>query len=347
MQVIKIDEKLESRKLYEEQQGNRPGLKFDRAEYLLSLLSLPPAKVDAHNLPQGTCHNWQEMKVMSPPNGVFQGLYKAFDRHRAYVLTPDTVWAALTRAFVNYQRLPGNADKLRGVFRIDWQGQKEVHIVNNEVRRKDPNIDIKPFVGQFTAAVGEVLPELSRALTLEFTTSTVLDKLINSITVLAGASSYVSLTMHTCCGLPEVRMMGTAVDWETLKQRGRALLEYMPPCPWRAKTLNLLSELSSSAQGNWDPEWWKGLFNENGMSGGPFFDGHFRLLFPPADVTKFPEGKYSCTIEGIPAFTVDVPFTWDYYGTKYAYGLTAGYTCFTEHSDGALEPTPHWVLHER
>jgi hypothetical protein len=174
--------------------------------------------------------------------------------------------------------------------------------------------------------------------------------------------SYFSYRFATKCGIPAVTLEGTAEDWERVHDRVGRLGVYGLGW-WVGQVGPITAEFVKAAKGDATPSFWKGIFKEEGGSGGFFISGWLVRLLPylkqregrqwRTGLRNFLLGRPSgeegtilgLTHEQLPSSVSQVPFVWDHLGTPFEYKFVAGVTAVSQDAEtGAVRPRIGWAV---
>jgi len=138
-------------------------------------------------------------------------------------------------------------------------------------------------------------------------------------------SKFFTYKISTCCGIPEITLVGSKNDWNGLKTRVQKLIAMnKDDCLGLAFWLNELEQTvdkicEAAVDKKIDKEFWSNIFKRSGGgSGGPYLSG-WSLHFYPYIEMEFQDSRYKnnfgdITPAQIPKAVSVVKFNWSYFG---------------------------------
>ncbi|KIK51638.1 hypothetical protein GYMLUDRAFT_233988 [Collybiopsis luxurians FD-317 M1] len=155
-------------------------------------------------------------------NGFVDAVTKAYNQHHAISIRPDDVWIAILTQFNFY--VNANAERLRSHF-VEHEGKKELWV------RADGNRYTVDFGYLARLMTGELKknvkdPSFCDWVLPKFTTTTLNDTVVSSVTMMATMKKYFSYGISLACGIPQVTLEGTKDDWEQIVERIEKLKDF-------------------------------------------------------------------------------------------------------------------------
>lgn len=154
---------------------------------------------------------------MLPSLGFIQTVLDCYRNHHKLVLRPDDIWIAIMvqwSIFVN-----SRAEELRHRF-VNHNGTQELAVVIDSTQM------------HLTGRISEQVAHLMRDRILDrikesernwvvgrFSTTTVRDEIVGSITLMATMQRYFRYTGRIFCGIPEITLRGKVQDWQSILDR--------------------------------------------------------------------------------------------------------------------------------
>ncbi|KAK3313368.1 hypothetical protein B0H66DRAFT_565943 [Apodospora peruviana] len=156
-------------------------------------------------------------------NGFVHTITTSYNKHHHVTIRPDDVWMAIISQFSFY--VNAHAEELREKF-VAHQGKVELEVVYNQGDRF--MVDIAYFTDKIGALLEQsIVDEGLRKWTLPaFTTTTQDDVVAASVVMMGTMQAYFSYSMHVCCGIPSVTLLGEKRDYEEMLRRVTRLGEY-------------------------------------------------------------------------------------------------------------------------
>lgn len=188
----------------------------------------------------------------------YEGMYSAYASHRPFTLSPDMVWILISQGFSAH--VNNNADDLRSMF-VKGDGKTTLEYKSLDITLDNPNSPwdkaFKDFGKQIAAHAG---PELTQALTADFSTTTDITRIASQITLMDALKPYFEFVVrYMGCGIPEVTLEGTPQDWESVLSKTQALRKYKLDW-WIDELEPVLKQFVQASKGKIDQEFWKAMF---------------------------------------------------------------------------------------
>lgn len=156
-------------------------------------------------------------------NSFVWSVVRAYCDHNELVLRPDDVWLAIMVQFSNYVNAESRVEALRDRF-VKHAGQKEIVVEVNATLETVPYDEV---LDTFSKVVDrELVDEIRAWVQPSFSTTRWEDRTVASVIMMATVRSYFKYTLRLRCGLPKVTLLGTAEDWEALRDRAVRLHQY-------------------------------------------------------------------------------------------------------------------------
>jgi len=183
--------------------------------------------------------------------------------------------------------------------------------------------------------------------------------------------SYFEFGMSTLCGIPKITIQGTKQDWASMIDRVNQLDNYGLDW-WTPGLRTSLDMFVKAFDGDIDKAFWKNLYKQDEMSGGPYVNGWINDFFPYTKTVANGQGygkskniSYKTKNRVLsqyadkrnrnglkhyeyPASYSTVPFWWQYYDIKYDMELVGGILAIDQHSDTkAVRSRVGWAVREK
>ncbi|MEV7359297.1 DUF4419 domain-containing protein [Kitasatospora sp. NPDC091276] len=267
-----------------------------------------------------------------------RAVHAAFAEHLPLSLSPDVLWYAVVHEVAVHARM--YAPRYRALFG-GAEGRREAIVVRDDALAApgpDWSRSIRLVREPLAAAVGAELVELFQP---AFSTTTPDDASSALVALMDVVSPYYAFRWETRCGIPRIRLEGTAGDWALLVARVAGLAERFDwLAPWFAELRPVLDEIAATAAGGTvDDEFWRSLFKWRSMSGGPRVTGwltaflahtqtpdgpRLRQSFGWREADANPYHRDSFAVNDFPSHVSKVPFVWDHLGREIPMAFTAG-----------------------
>lgn len=284
----------------------------------------------------------------------------AFNDHVPLVLGPDEVWITMARAVAQHINL--NPEDCRKAL-VSWEGKQRLVVQADHFKKGSPLNDWEWAFQQFGAQIEGFIGKKRDMFDPTFSTTSATEKAAIQVQMMDALSSYFEYGMRTCCGIPQVTLLGEIDDWSSILARVNAFGEFYPK--WAHEPLQYVAaEFVKAAAGKPDLQFWRNFVKVSGGSGGPFVSGFINALFPytgkgtPNNMLKNDKPFYDAVMTrswgpalgDFPASVCAVDMDWDYYGQIFNMKLTAGVFGMAihhgVHAKGGLRPLVGWAVGE-
>ena len=189
-----------------------------------------------------------------------------------------------------------------------------------------------------------------------FSTTTVHDRVVASVAIMATLQSYFEFVCCLMCGIPKVTLLGTEEDWQMLRDKVDKLLDYdlddKLMSAWHKLLVPVMDNFVLSAMGQANVQFWDLVCSHHGGGSGPRYLSGWVTVF--AAFNK--DGKWQGSVsEGmqwpmidtgrLPVGTFAVPVLVDDNGTQYDTHMIAGQLASEVCCEGqGLRPRSDWCI---
>ncbi|MEV7782721.1 DUF4419 domain-containing protein [Kitasatospora sp. NPDC088351] len=209
----------------------------------------------------------------------------AFAGHLPLSLSPDVLWYAVVHEIAVHLRL--NAEQYAGLFTRTPGERSTITVRDDSLFGPDPDWarSIRLVREPLEQALGAETVELFQP---SFSTTTPDDVSAALVALMDVVSPYYEFRWESLCGIPRIRLEGTADDWRLLASRVGELEQWFDGLrPWFADLRPVLDTIARAAAGEVDEEFWRSLYTWESMSGGDFVSGWITAFFAH---TQTPDG---------------------------------------------------------
>lgn len=284
--------------------------------------------------------------VFPARNGFIDAIYRSFESHVPLTLSPDHVWLVLAQGFATHVKQ--NAEELRARF-VPFDGKKNI-VVRRDAGFMPGNADNdwSGVVDELAQQLGEHVGEARKRLVVNnFSTTTNVERIASSITLLDAMSPFFTYELMTLCGIPRITLLGTVDDWRDVYTRARALCEFVDG--WWSELGPALAHFVNAASGNVDVDVWRSFYKYEDRSGGATVSGWVNALFPYLEPTagQFTrrDARHDTVKHGQHPWAVSsAPLLWSVLGQEaLPMRLISGMPGFSL-VDGAVQPAVAWAV---
>ncbi len=282
-------------------------------------------------------------------------VHNAFCHHVPLSLSPDMLWLLIAQGLgriVNEE-----PEAMRRHF-VSHEGKVRISVRRDEFVRGSPDNDWPGVFAEFSEQIrNHIGDENHEHIVVGFSTTGPVERAANEIVLMDAMQSYFEYEFVSVCGIPEVRLEGTADDWQRVAAGARRLGERYDCGWWTDHLTPWLDRIAACAAGGDDPELWTSIYKLENRSGGPYATGWLTKLFPylgsgkkgtrRATLGEPPPGTYyfGVTTDEWPGSLSIAPLTWQYHGDQIAMEFLAGFTHFTQdEATRALRPVIGWAV---
>ena len=288
--------------------------------------------------------------------GLFAAVLTAYNNHWKLRTSPDDWWFCVIKRVACAIDKNANKESVRKMF-VDHEGKKTIEIVVPDTSIY--TVDYSWFFDQISKGIQEnvKVPEFVDGMTADFSTTTVVQKIVSQITMMTSVQEYFRFGMKCGCGIPAVEMLGTEDDWSKLKSKLKVLRTLLEPIEndldlsseWWDVVEKVFNNLLATYQGSAVSEWWSHIMSyQNVYASGMFFvPGEYLYR---GWITEFLEGtKYAMDIDEMTSGLVSVPINLKHpSGVQDTAAVVAGMLGFTVHTDEnnelSVQPFQGWSL---
>ncbi|MDH6710975.1 hypothetical protein P3T27_007726 [Kitasatospora sp. MAA19] len=264
--------------------------------------------------------------------------HAAFAEHLPLSLSPDVLWYAVVHEVAVHVRL--NASVYEGLFTAPPGVKRQIVVRDDGLLGSGPDWarSIRLVREPLTEAVGSELVELFRP---TFSTTSPDDESSTLVALMDVVSPYYDFRWETRCGIPRIRLEGTAEDWALLAARvGELAARFDLLAPWFAELRPVVDEIAATAAGGpVDERFWRSFHKWESMSGGPQVTGWLTTFFAHTQTAAGPRLRESFgwweaanasyhrdrfVPNDFPSHVSKVPFVWDRIGTELPMAFVGG-----------------------
>ena len=199
--------------------------------------------------------SWSSQDIASVGSDVmWQTFITCFAEHRPLVLSPDMIWLLISQTIAGHVRR--NSERLRRKF-VDFDGQMDLCIKTYEDLESE-NLNWTSLFSQFYDQINEHAA-LTSGLLNDFSTTGDVEKLASTATLMGMVESYFRYHVFDCiCGIPEITLLGTTDDWESVLAKSQ-ILHKLGLKTWYIWLEPILKEFIRSSKGIPNMDFWKSI----------------------------------------------------------------------------------------
>lgn len=209
----------------------------------------------------------------------FQSVQLAFNQHMNLSLDPDSIWYCIVHELAIH--IEQNQDRYRGYFTVSDK-KETIEIRHDGLYPDGPPEQWKGIFPKFMAEISHWVPRATVDLMLpRFSTTTEVKRLSLLALFMNILSNYYKVAVSTLCGIPSIRLEGTAEDWNRIVNHAElASKEFDGLKAYFDDLIPVLKEIAGVAGGQEpDPEFWRSIYKFQNSSGGGSVNGWITTLF--------------------------------------------------------------------
>ena len=280
------------------------------AKFMLSEEQIP---ADAQRIIATSFSGENNLKLMGK-DAFYRSIVEAYANHQSITLSPDMVWLVISQGFARY--VNAHAEKLRPKL-VNHNGKMDLAIQTSKDLLKE-DVDWPSLIGDFASQINKYTKGgIAKTITADFSTTGTVERVASQITLMESVKSYFEYIVYRiACGIPSVKLQGTAADWRRVLEKTKQLEQYGLG-KWVGELQPILKEFIKTAEGTPNQSFWKNIVkrqNTERLKGGGCspdkpteLDGWLLKLFPDEN------GK---TLDKV-SHTKDMPAEYVRVGFKY------------------------------
>ncbi|MCR5362372.1 MAG: DUF4419 domain-containing protein [Bacteroidales bacterium] len=219
----------------------------------------------------------------------FQSIVDAYAKHRPITLSPDMVWLIIGQGFARY--VNGHAEQMRDVL-VSHSDTMEL-VVETPRESQTGSIDWPMLIDRFASQIDQhTKGDIAQFFTADFTTTGAVERTASQITLMESMKKYFEYVTSECvCGIPYIKLEGTADDWRHVLAKTRRLEAYSFDFGrWTTSIEPILEEFILAAEGKPNQPFWQNIVRRQpldkvvgrgcGGTSPTTFDGWLLTFFP-------------------------------------------------------------------
>jgi hypothetical protein len=299
-------------------------------------------------------------------------VHAAFSEHRPLLLSPDIIWITLAQGFA--QHINNNAETLRSRF-VRHQGKQKLSVESYGIPQQPQQWS--EAAQQWALHIrDQVGADLYQLLECNFSTTTPITRTASHIVMMDAFQQYFDYVMFCICGIPDITLLGTVEDWQSICDRVQMMAQYELNW-WTDRLLPICREFIETVSGRPSLEFWRCIYKPEAVYGADLITGWLADLFPyiKHPITKAPSVRNPileidcCELPITDTFSLNpsrqvnhgiypnslplglsqAPFKVKMLdGKEYSLELIAGFIGVRQDSEqGTLQPEIGWAVRER
>eukprot|EP00742_Colponemidia_sp_Colp-10_P011251 GILJ01012478.1.p1 GENE.GILJ01012478.1~~GILJ01012478.1.p1 ORF type:complete len:443 (-),score=52.80 GILJ01012478.1:150-1478(-) len=230
---------------------------------------------DKPSAPMLCCESNQPPVGQSTGDGFFQAMVYAYNNHLDLILSPDDTWIMILLKFSEYINRENRAEQWRDRL-VAFQGKQKLSVVGSSGAEAYDSQWGEFFERMLERIGNSIRPEVKPLFTNLFSTTGRVETMVASATVMSSFKTYFSYSRCIpCCGIPNVRFLGTLQDWESLLGKTLQLQELVgvgnltdPFGDYISHIVPILQQFIRTYKNDVDVTFWNSILDqENGRFG--------------------------------------------------------------------------------
>lgn len=261
-----------------------------------------------------------------------QALHQCFSEHVPLSLRPEVVWYWVVNEVATHVKLnPGEYAKL---FHGDPLNKRKITVRDDSLVYDSPSNNWGHSIRHFRRPIEQFMgSQLLNLFVPSFSTSTDESEVALLLTFMDAASPYYEYEEESWCGIPKIRLEGTASDWILLQKSIGNLALIFPLLKdyfsdLAKVTFQIMKSVSSR---HFDQSFWRSIYKYESMSGGDEVSGWINAFFAHCLVGDKLELKQNFDwqseygrVETFPAHLSQIPFIWKCRGDEIPMAFICG-----------------------
>ncbi len=204
--------------------------------------------------------------------------YAGYANHNSFALTPDMIWSLISDTVAKTVTL--YPDQYSHLFMHgEWDGTKKQITVRNDSQTLDQ--EWATSINMFRGEMEQLVPQSTiEAMIPTFSTTGEMESLASLLSFMDAGSSYYTYRVMSMCGVPKIKLLGTATDYMLIYQKLdwiESNVEHLEGYAQYLKPILMkIAETLAIADSKIDYDFWGNCVkkgNQNGSGGGPMMTG--------------------------------------------------------------------------
>lgn len=255
-------------------------------------------------------------------------LNTCYDFHLPFALSPEVIWYTIISEIATCVKK--DPETYAHLYTTTPKEKQEIIVYINTFKYGQPN-DWGMGIAQFKPELEARIPSGILEHTVKtFSTSTPEVDISLLMTFMDAASPFYSYTMRTCCGIPDIKLLGTLDDWSSIRLSVQTFQTWFPALElYLSNVIEVLNKIINSyLTDDVDTEFWSNIYKLGGGSGGPYINGWITQFFAyqysrrcgATLIQHRKEGRNRydtyLTSADMPTHISTIDFIWEYYDQK-------------------------------
>ena len=252
--------------------------------------------------------------------GFIAAIHRAYQSHYPLKLTPSDFNLLIGQGLSKH--INCYPEELRSNF-VSHEGKETIIIRRDEFVMGSQN-DWSTVFGDFADEIKKrVKADIYNVVVDDTAIATKTTRIVSELTLMDCTKNYFDYEARTRCGIPRITLEGTKEDWEKVKQKVNKLVEInKDDCLhlnwWLNHLIPVINEVCNTAiNRKANSIFWSSIYKYHAMSGGSSITGWCTVFFPhlKEKVNNALDSEH-INMTLLPSQVSDVPFIWDYFGTR-------------------------------
>jgi hypothetical protein len=290
----------------------------------------------------------------------FQVVHACFSKHYPLALRPEVLMQLVLSQIA--ETVKRNPERYRELFTSSEEKEK-IEVRHGELVPGQPSPWHEAIELFYTALQKEIPSTIMEDVLVPFSTDTVEAQLARLVTFMDAASPFYDFSVMSMCGIPRVRMLGTAEDWQRLATSVANLSRFFGDTleKYFQHLIPVTDKLAAQAAGEaQDDLFWTSLYKFKSESGGDTCNGWITAFVnyvfdADRNVVQKPEDAYDWNAQhkyvmpgivhnSVPSLVSSVPFVWKLGDVTEINMLFLGGVMGIDNVDGCVTPALSYAV---
>lgn len=238
--------------------GDLPQLAWKRIPETTDCIIYEILSCNNHFVRSYLASSFDETKLLSLGSDVFfQTILCAFCEHKSLVLSPDMIWLKILQTYSRH--VNDNPERYRHLTTV--RKGKRTLVLQTAINSFDKEFEWANIIDNLGSMVSENVKDgFTNNLVANFTTTTQTERIASQITIMEAMKHYFEFIVHhLICGIPNITLLGTTRDWESIIEKVEILKIYEGLQEWIEELQPILQEFVNASKGKINNRFWRGI----------------------------------------------------------------------------------------
>lgn len=187
----------------------------------------------------------------------FQSILCAFCEHKSLVLSSDMIWLKILQTYSRH--VNDSPEQYRHLTSV--RDGKKTLVLQTKIDIFGKEVDWASIIDNLGNIVSENVKDgFTNNLVANFTTTNQAERIASQITILDTMKPYFEFIVHhMICGIPNITLLGTTKDWESIIEKVEILKIYEGLREWIEDLRPILQEFVNASKGEINNRFWRDI----------------------------------------------------------------------------------------